>query len=134
MNIITPPIKDKVLQAILAEDNIPCTIHYPIVFPDKEITGQQMKLLLNQFVNIGLLDKVVETGGHSFWIRINANIYDFFQHGGFEVQEEILKANIQKLSYELEVLSKESIPGLKERVAGISAIAASISTALSLFK
>ena len=134
MNIITPKVKDKVLQAILAEDKIPCTINYFKVFPDKDITELQMNLVLKLFVSIGLLEKSMKLGGYSFWIRINANIYDFFQRGGFEAQEEILKANLQKLSYELDVLSKEAVPGLKDKIAGISAIAGSIATALSLFK
>lgn len=134
MNIITPKIKDKALQAILAETSIPCTIYYSNVYPDKEITDRQMELIIQQFVNMKLLDKFVRTADGAFWIRINANIYDFFNHGGFEVQEEILKANIEKLSYELDILSRDATPGLKDKITNISAIAASIATVLSLFK
>lgn len=58
----------------------------------------------------------------------------FFSHGGFTVQEEILKANIQKLSDELDLLAKQLSPNLLEKATSISAIGASIATALGLFK
>ena len=50
------------------------------------------------------------------------------------VQEELLRANLQKLDYELTKLAKEINPGLTDRIANITGIAASIATALGLFK
>ena len=40
----------------------------------------------------------------------NAEAHDFFNRGGFAVQEEILIANLNKLGLELEALSKELGP------------------------
>ena len=104
-----------------------------MVFPNKEISKRQFELILLQFEEMGLLRKA-ERHGTSFLISISANIYDFFNHGGFVVQEELLRANLQKLDYELTKLAKEINPGLTDRIANITGIAASIATALGLFK
>lgn len=133
MMIITPNIKDKVLTAILSQENEVFLIKHEDVFPNKEISKRQFELILLQFEELGLLRKV-KGHGTSFLISISANIYDFFNHGGFVTQEELLKSNLQKLDYELTKLAQEVNPGFTDRIAGITGIAASIATALGLFR
>ncbi|MCC2779572.1 hypothetical protein LK518_09105 [Parabacteroides distasonis] len=131
--MITPAIKDKVLAAIVSHAEEIFLMKPEEVFPNKEISKRQFELILLQFEEMGLLRKA-ERHGTSFLISISANIYDFFNHGGFVVQEELLRANLQKLDYELTKLAKEINPGLTDRIANITGIAASIATALGLFK
>lgn len=133
MIIITPHIKDKVLIAILSRENEVFLMKHEDVFPDKEISKRQFELILLQLEELGLLRKV-KSHGTSFLISISANIYDFFNHGGFVAQEELLRSNLQKLDYELTKLAQEINPGLTDRVTGITGIAASIATALGLFR
>lgn len=131
--MITPEIKDRVLCAIVASKEAVFDLAYEEVFPEKEISKRHFQLILIQFVETGLLRKATDYGS-CFNISISANIYDFFNHGGFIAQEEILRANLQKLDYELTKLSQDIDPGLTDRVVKISGIAASIATALSLFR
>jgi len=51
----------------------------------------------------------------------------------FAAQEELLRANIEKLSYELDELSKSSDPLVVDRASKIAGIASSIATVLGLF-
>ena len=67
-------------------------------------------------------------------IDLHAEIYDFFNHGGFTAQEELLRANLEKLNLELLKLSKDIEPSKLETVSTITAIAGNIATALGLFK
>lgn len=131
--MITPEIKDKVLCVIVASKEPVFDLTYEDVFPEKEISKRHFELILIQFMENGLLRKATDCGSY-FFISISANIYDFFNHGGFIAQEEILRANLQKLDYELTKLSQDIDPGLTDRVVKITGIAASIATALSLFK
>lgn len=103
--MITPAIKDKVLVAIVSHAEEIFLMKPEEVFPNKEISKRQFELILLQFEEMGLLRKA-ERHGTSFLISISANIYDFFNHGGFVVQEELLRANLQKLDYELTKLAK----------------------------
>ena len=131
--MITPEIKDMVLCAIVASKEPVFDLTYEEVFPEKEISKRHFQLILIQFVEKGLLRKATNCGSY-FLISISANIYDFFNHGGFIAQEEILRANLQKLDYELTKLSQDIDSGFTDRVVKITGIAASIATALSLFK
>ena len=105
--MITPTVKDKVLTAIISKNNPFMKLEYEEVFPDKEISVREFFLILDQFVELGLLKKTQNcTGGLSI-IYLTANIYDFYRHGGFTAQEELLRANLEKLNYELLKLAEE---------------------------
>ena len=65
---------------------------------------------------------------------MKAEISDFFNHGGFTAQEELLRANLEKLNLELLKLSKDLEPSVLEKANTITAIAGSVATALGLFK
>ena len=82
---------------------------------------------------MGLLKQTKCMDGTIFF-QLKAKAHDFYSHGGFEAQEEILKANMQKLSNELDFLAKQLSPNLCEKAASLSAIAANIATVLGLFK
>ena len=67
-------------------------------------------------------------------IEIKTAAHDFYNHGGFIAQEEILKANIQKLDDELELLAKQLSPNLLDKASKISALGANILSVLTYFK
>jgi hypothetical protein len=136
--MITPKDKDKVLNAIIIRDEEAkkheFEISYNDFFPDGDISCDDFRIILEQFNKIGLLSYMTGISGNSFYIHVTASLFDYYNHGGFVAQEEILLANLQKLGYELEILSKEANPNLLERIGNITEIAASVATALGLFR
>jgi hypothetical protein len=82
---------------------------------------------------LGLLEKAKEFTEEQCLIVIRADIYDFHRHGGFIVQEELLRANLEKLNYELLKLAEDIDPSAVRRIEIITGIAASVATALRLF-
>ena len=59
---------------------------------------------------------------------------DLHRHGGFTVEEELLKGNIEKLGLELDVLSKQLSPNYTEKATQIAQIASMVMQGLTLFK
>ena len=131
--MITPKDKDIVLAAIASEDYSLIQVDYDEIFPSKDISKNEFRMIINQFEKLGLIKNVSAIiGGGLFSLTPTADLHDMIRHGGFTAQEELLRANLEKLGYELEKLAKE--PGLSSRVAEITGIAASITTALGLFR
>lgn len=63
-------------------------------------------------------------------IRISMKVpaFDFYSHGGFVGQEELLRKNIEKLLLEIESLK----PSMPDKISTITSIAGNIATALGL--
>nr|DAY65667.1 MAG TPA: hypothetical protein [Caudoviricetes sp.] len=103
--------------------------------PEKNnyLTRDEFFAVLDQFQDLGLLSQQKFIGG-IINISIKAKAHDVFNQGGFTAQEEILKANIEKLNLELLSLSKNLEPNLLEKAANISAIGSAIISGLALFK
>ncbi|MDR2410581.1 MAG: hypothetical protein LBE13_21060 [Bacteroidales bacterium] len=131
--MITPEIKDRVLTHIVSRDVVLCYLKYNEVFPENELSYDEFILILEQFVRLGLLEIAREMTEEQCHIVIRADIYDFHRHGGFVAQEEILRANLEKLNYELLQLSEDINPSAVRRIEVITKIAASVTTALRLF-
>lgn len=130
--MITPAIKDKVLNVILAKDELLIVLSYDEVFPNKEIPYWELKLILRSFESYGLIHKL---GCHHETMNTmakDARLYDLHQHGGFVGREEILQANLEKLNRELLVLADKLEPSEFDRIKSISDIVGSISTFLGL--
>lgn len=89
-------------------------------------------MILEEFEKLDLLS--IESTNDGITVTISAKAYDMHAHGGFTAQEELLKANINKLGYELDVLSKELEPKHLEKAEKISSIAMAVLSALTLFK
>lgn len=131
--MITYKEKDKVVSYILSIGLIDTVISYGDVFPEREISKNEFFLILRQFVEMGLLSRSKEMTGGSSYIGVTANIHDLFAHGGFYAREELLEANLKKLGYELDCLSKSDDPKVLDRIDQISDITASIATVFGLF-
>lgn len=129
--MITPEIKDKILSYLIAQDEINLDVDFRDLYKQTEISFEKANMVLQHFERLGLLKRTGYMGGCI--IDLNAEIYDFFSHGGFTGQEEILRANLEKLNLELLKLSKEIEPSKLEAINTITAIAGNIATALGLF-
>ena len=132
--MITPAIKDQILMAIVSGNLPGIFLRYEQLFPNHEISNNELRLILDQFVVDGLL-KTLQLRTVGVYVAFpTANLFDFFNHGGFTAQEELLRANLEKLNLELLKLSKDIEPSKLETISSITAIASSVATALGLFK
>ena len=66
-------------------------------------------------------------------MEVTPEAHELWQRGGFFVQEEILKNNINKLALEIDLLSKQLSPDLIDKAQKISSIGKNILSALNLF-
>ena len=109
-------------------------LRYEHLFPDHEISNNEFRLILDQFVVDGLL-KTLQLRTVGVYVAFpTANLFDFLNHGGFTAQEELLRANLEKLNLELLKLSKDLESSVLESANTITAIAGSVAMALGLFK
>lgn len=131
--MITYKEKDEVVSYLLATGETLVQLRCEDVFPEGNVSKGEFRLILDQFVEKKLLSKSKGVGSGLFQVELTANMHDLFLHGGFKATEELLKANLEKLSYELEELSKLDDPRLINWADKITGIAASISTVLGLF-
>lgn len=133
MSLITPEIKDNILTDIISIDNDFIELNYDDAFK-YNISPNQFAMIIKQFIKMGFLENKGEFMGGGIFITTTLDAHDFLSHGGFYAQEEILKANINKLGLELEALSKELGPNFIEQANKISSIASNIVSFLSLTK
>ena len=132
-DIITPQLKDQVLAELTARfDGRTFDFHYQPVADALDCQPFLLRLIIDQFHDLGLIQRMCF--GSSAAVSVLASAYDLQRRGGFAVQEEILKANIEKLSRELDLLASQLAPSLAQKASELSGIAANILTALSFFK
>lgn len=132
--MITPAIKDQILNVLISQDKPNVNLNYDDLFPNNEIPVNEFFLIIKQFAKYGFLENPLFAGNMMISAQKTADIYDFFNHGGFTAQEELLRANLEKLNLELLKLSKDIEPSKLETISSITAIASSVATALGLFK
>lgn len=132
MVIITPQIKDKILTILLSAESPRFIFQYRDSEGEFGISPQYVKMILDHFAELGLI-KITHFLGGSAQIVITTKAMDLHRHGGFTGEEEILKANIEKLGLELESLAKTLSPNHLEQASHISQIGSAILQALSLF-
>ena len=130
--MITPAIKDKLLGYLIAQEQIDFDIDFHDLYEQTGIRFDIANMILEYFERFSLIS-YQSSKGYSC-VSLNAEIYDFFNHGGCTAQEELLRANLEKLNLELLKLSKDIEPSRLETVSTITAIAGNIATALGLFK
>ena len=120
--MITPEEKDKVVAYIMSMDHISSSIFYKSV-KGLNVTENEFYMILEQLDRMGLIKQF---GGYSVTKR--AELHDFVRRGGFVGQEELFKANIEKLNAELLVLSKELEEPYAKRIKMLLDISVAIST------
>lgn len=140
--MVTPKFKDRVL-SILCSGTFAFERYYTVnkqsllqELSDKfsdSCSENELTSILAQFRRLGLISDFSNNSlTVNFIVLLEAN--DFYSHGGFLAQEELLKANIEKLGYELDYLSKELAPEHLETANKLAGIGSAILSALSLFK
>jgi len=125
--MITYEMKDRVLKS-LVEFGVHSQLDVHDATGGFGFSSDYLVLILNQFEDLGFLSQQKCLGGVII-ISLTADSFDFWSHGGFQAQEELLKKNIEKLLLEIESLK----PFLPDKVNTLTAIAANIATALGLF-
>jgi hypothetical protein len=70
------------------------------------ITDFKLRLFYKQLAKMGLLE-YSEIGCGCVILDPNLSLFDFAEKGGFAIQDEILRKNIEKLSLEIEKLKPE---------------------------
>lgn len=131
--IITPKLKDELLGQIVNIGSMRAETNINSTAKELNTTSDIVEAIFDQFEEMGFLTQQKFLGGNVLFL-IKANAHDFYNHGGFQAQEEILKANIEKLSQELDLLSKQLSPDLLEKANKLAGISSAILSALSLFK
>lgn len=130
--MVTPEIKDKLLGYLITQKKINFDINFNDLYEQTGISYEVASIILQHFHNKGFI--TTECYKIGCWVRLNVEIYDFFNHGGFTAQEELLRANLEKLNLELLKLSKELEPSKLETINTITSVVGNIAAALGLFK
>lgn len=135
VKLITPTIKDEILTFLVVNYDLNAVYPRCDLKPLLKIVDSKSHLqaIFKQFERLGLINNGT-VSSLCYSVSINVEAHDFLGRGGFIAQEEILKANINKLGLELENLPKELEPKNAEKASLIAALAANITTALGFFK
>lgn len=133
MELITPTDKDTVLRYFVAKaDKERFIVDFSTLENELDVSPEFVKIILKGFHQEEILD--VKWMNDAVRIVITYKAHDILSHGGFTAQEEILKANIEKLDMQLQYLAKQLGPDYLETANKISSIGSAILGALSLFK
>lgn len=128
--MITSELKDRILKSFV-EKGIVFATDTNVNNADYDIDSATYCAILDSFERKGYLSQQKNCDG-LFLININSEAHDLIRMGGFVAQEELLKANIQKLGLEIDLLCKELSPKLLEKAHRISAIGSAILSTLKL--
>lgn len=133
MAAISPGQKDKVLFHF--RDN--CPLEQLIYVPTKELLKdtqtdfETLRAILYQFERFGFF-KEINVGNDNTSVIMYAELHDFAHKGGFAIQEEVFKSNVEKLGLEIDNLRKQLGPDKLDRLNKISSIASALFSGLSL--
>ena len=125
-------VKDRVLTALC---NLQCFesmmfIDLKELLSETETTFDELQAILMQFQRLGFVSDVnMRHLSPQILIVIYLEALEFYQKGGFQMQDEILRLNLEKLKLEVEQLSKD----YPEKALTFSSILSNISTVLGLF-
>lgn len=130
--MVTPQLKDTIL-SFFTEKSMIFDLHNKDVMEKFNIDEPTFFALLEYFHDKGLI-KYTHYESPKVQIQMTIKAHDFIHHGGFVVEEEILKGNIEKLGLEIDLLYKQLTPDQLERANKIATIGSAIVASLSLFK
>lgn len=131
--MITVAIKDNVL-FYLCKEAIPEQVSSGStndILKELELDFDTFNAVMTQFQRFGFVEDLnLRRSYLSFILRTDA--HDFSQKGGFAIQDEILKANIEKLGFEIDNLKKQLGPDKLDTLNKISSIASALFSGLAL--
>lgn len=126
--MITSLMKDRVLSDLVHRR--PYSFSSSEMSQRLHMSERDISLIMSYFQELGfvrLLAGAQPSGGR---IEVLIPAMDFFREGGFEVQDRLIRTNVQKLLLEVDVLKKELSPKALEAAEKITAIGSSILSAL----
>lgn len=135
IELITPFLKDQVL-AFLCEN---CQVERMSsgktseLLQELEIEFNTLNGILSQFDRFGFISDLNLRVSY-FSLVLHTEAHDYKQKGGFQTQEEIFKANLEKLAWEIENLKKEVAPKHLDTLSKIATIASTLISGLTLYK
>ena len=126
--MITPSIKDKVLNKLVEGDAIRKEFDLYTLSIELGMSPDVLDAILKHFEKLGLCEVRWFHGG-LIHVVLHVEASDMALHGGFTAQEKQLRDSLEKLQLELDGLR----PSFPDRAAQITGIIADISTVLGLF-
>ncbi|QIU92896.1 hypothetical protein [Bacteroides faecium] len=127
--MITPQMKDQLLDYIVNNDNIRIPIDCNLMANELNTTSICIEKMINQFARLNLC-KINIHYGSTYDITAQTEADDMLFRGGFTFQEDILNSNLDKLAAELKHLSGKTSGETLDSVQKMASIVGSISTAL----
>jgi len=131
--IITSKHKDKLLFYLCTEFELE-TFGYADtkkILNDVDLDFKTYNAIIYQFERYGFLSEL-GVGADNTCFIIHAELHDYAEKGGFVIQNEIFKSNIEKLSFEIENLKKQLSPNNLDTLNKISSIASALFGGLDL--
>ena len=126
--MITPELKDKVLNNLLGHNDVTYTFNIIQLANELNCSSDTIRAILDYFNRLNLISATNYTIGGDVIISLNVEASDMALRGGFVAQEELIKKNFEKLLLELDSL-KSKFP---KNIETITSIIGNISNALQL--
>ncbi len=135
IQMITSELKDKVLGYICANCPLERLVSEKTstVLKELDLEFDTFNGIMSLFSRYGFVNHL-DVREYIVSFSLKAEAHDYLQQGGFMVQEEIFKTNIQRLGYEIEVLQKAILPDNIESVNKIASIAGNLLNGLTFLK
>ncbi len=130
--MITVSVKDEILSSMVTGGGMSYIAHVKDESKKYGVTDDEFCAILEQFEDLNLILIKKRTLGGLREFNVKAEAHDFYNRGGFVAHEMILKANIEKLGWELDKLAKDLAPKHLETVEKITSIAAAILSFLNI--
>ena len=124
--MITPELKDKVLNNLLSHNDVTYTFNIIQLANELNCSSDTIRAILDYFNRLNLISATNYTIGGDVIISLNVEASDMALRGGFVAQEELIKKNFEKLLLELDSL-KSKFP---KNIETITSIIGNISNAL----
>jgi len=105
MLLITPELKDKLLDEFVTTNQIAFTTSECVLAEFLSVDRSVVRCLLNHFEDIGLCTIKRNLGGN-VCVILNAKAYDMYRRGGFAAEEYLYQKELLKLEKELDKLCK----------------------------
>ncbi|WP_254562008.1 hypothetical protein [Dyadobacter diqingensis] len=134
MPLITPAIKDTLLNHFVENYSLGQLIDLPRDQNLLGLSGGELASLTNQFVKMDLVKEWGSTRD-SITISLNVESHDFIGRGGFYGQEILFQKNVEKIIWEIDrfevsdVIKKPEIQSIKENIIQYMGLLANLGTA-----
>lgn len=132
--MITSTDKDKLLFLLCSQPYVETHINYSVdvIQSNTKLDSDNIFAILKYFERNGLISDLNPRNNIVF-MTLHIEAHDLAEKGGFSVQDEIFKANIEKLQFEIENLRSKLEPDHLEYINKIATIGSAILGGLSLF-